>query len=104
MLCRVDPRRLVRLSGGRSPAWEAVELTLGDRLYLPVRGPRPYRFVSDIAVAPGQMPVGFLPAPDADCLPFLVKLVQCTTSLLPHDPTQLCVAQGATRLRTHTHM
>jgi hypothetical protein len=23
-----------------SPAWEAVELTLGDRLHLPVRGPR----------------------------------------------------------------
>ena len=30
-----------------SPAWEAVELTLGDRLHLPVRGPRPYRFRSD---------------------------------------------------------
>jgi hypothetical protein len=30
-----------------SPAWEAVEITLGDRLRLPVRGPRPYRFGSD---------------------------------------------------------
>ncbi len=30
-----------------SPAWEAVDLTLGDRLHLPVRGPRPYRFGSD---------------------------------------------------------
>ena len=28
-----------------------------------------------IVVAPGQMPGGFLPSPDADCLPFLVKLV-----------------------------
>ena len=29
------------------PAWEAVELTLGGCLHLPVRGPRPYRFGSD---------------------------------------------------------
>ncbi len=28
-----------------------------------------------IVVAPGQMPGGILPSPDADCLPFLVKLV-----------------------------
>jgi hypothetical protein len=28
-------------------AWEAIELTLGDCLPLPVRGPRPYRFGSD---------------------------------------------------------
>ncbi len=30
-----------------SLAWEAVELTLGYRLHLPVRGPRPYRFRND---------------------------------------------------------
>ncbi len=33
-----------------------------------------------IMVAPGQMPGGFLPFPDADCLPFLVKLVPCHVS------------------------
>ncbi len=37
----------IRLAWSVSPAWEAVELTqaveltLGDHLYLPVRGPRP---------------------------------------------------------------
>ncbi len=41
MLCRVDLRYLVGLSR------EAVELTLGGCLHLPVRGLRPYRFRSD---------------------------------------------------------
>jgi hypothetical protein len=42
--CSVE---LIRVVWSVSPAWEAVELTLGDRLHLPVRGPRPYRFGSD---------------------------------------------------------
>jgi hypothetical protein len=61
MLCRVDLRGLVRLSGlGRICPFVVLDHTdLG----------------ATIVVAPGQMPGGFLPSPDADCLPFLVKLV-----------------------------
>ncbi len=62
---------------GPSPAWEAVELTLGGCLHLPVRGPRPYRFGSEIVVAPGQMSGHLLLSPDADCLPFLTKASTC---------------------------
>jgi len=36
----------IRVVWSVSPAWEAVELTLGDRLHLLVRGPRPYWFGS----------------------------------------------------------
>ncbi len=42
--CSVESVRVVL---SVSPAWEAVALTLGDRLHLPIRGPRPYRFGSD---------------------------------------------------------
>jgi hypothetical protein len=68
----------IRVVWSVSPAWEAVELTLGGCLHLPVRGPRPYRFGSNncgSTIAPGQIPDNFLPSPDAYCLPFLVKLV-----------------------------
>ncbi len=41
---RLDSVESVRVVWSVSPAWEAVELTLGDCLHLPVRGPRPYRF------------------------------------------------------------
>jgi hypothetical protein len=34
--------------------------------------------------APGQKPSHFLPSPDADCLPFLVKLVRVCASQLAH--------------------
>ncbi len=37
----------IRVVWSVSPAWEAVELILGDHLHLSVRGPRPYRFGSD---------------------------------------------------------
>jgi hypothetical protein len=57
-------------------AWEAVELALGGCLHLLVRGPRPTDLGATIVVAPGQVPGEFLPSPDADCLPFLVKLVR----------------------------
>jgi hypothetical protein len=68
-----------------SPAWdsEAVELTLGDRIHLPVHhcGPSPSQVDSDsdptdlgativTVVAPGQMPCNCLPSSDADYLPF----------------------------------
>ncbi len=53
-----------------SPAWEAVELTLGDLLHLPFVVLDPTDLGATIVVAPGQMPGGFLPSPDADCLPF----------------------------------
>ena len=42
--CSVESIRVV---WSVSPAWEADELTLGDRLHLPVRGPRPYQFEGD---------------------------------------------------------
>ena len=62
MLCRVGPRV--------SPAWEAVELTLGDGLHLPFMVLDPTDLGATIVVAPGQIPCDFLPSPDADCLPF----------------------------------
>ncbi len=36
----------------------------------------PTKLGATIVVAQGQMPDNFLPSPDADCLPFLVKLVR----------------------------
>ncbi len=64
--CSVESIRVV---WSVSPAWEAVELTLGDRPHLPVRGPRPYWFGSDNRGCSKTMPGGFLPSPN-NCLPF----------------------------------
>ena len=46
-----------------SPAWEAVELTLGDLLHLLFVVLDPTDLGATIVVAPGQMPDGFLPSP-----------------------------------------
>ena len=75
MLCRVDPRGLVRLS------------CLGSCWTHPRRSPSlicpfvvldPTDLGATIVVAPGQMPCNFLPSSDADHLPFWAKLVPCT--------------------------
>jgi hypothetical protein len=46
MLCRLSVES-IRVVWSVSQAWEAVELTQGACLHLPVRGPRPYLFGSD---------------------------------------------------------
>jgi hypothetical protein len=72
--CSVESIRVV---WSVPPAWEAVELTLGDCLHLHVRGPRLYRFGSDHCGCSMTNAWRFFTFPDADCLPvsFLVKLV-----------------------------
>ncbi len=65
-------------------AWEAVEITLGSCFHLHVRGPGldPTDLGATIVVAPGQIPGNFLPSPNADCLPFSVKLVPCVVYII----------------------
>ena len=74
MLCRVDPRGLGRSFRPGKPSnspWEVVFIC-------PFVVLNPTDLGATIVVAPGQMPSGFLPSPNADCLPFLVKLVPCS--------------------------
>jgi hypothetical protein len=75
MLCRVDPHGLVRLSGlgpSGKPSNSPLEVAFICRFVVL----DPTDLGATIVVAPGQMPGEFLPSPDADCLPFLVKLVR----------------------------
>ena len=72
--CSVESIRVV---WSVSPAWEAVELTLGDRLHLPVRGPRPYRFRSDNRGCSRTNAWRFSTFPRRRLPAFLVKLVPC---------------------------
>ncbi len=64
--------------GWACTAWEAVELTLEDRLHLPVRGPRPYRFGSDNRGCSRTNAWRFSTCPRRRLPAFLVKLVPCT--------------------------
>ncbi len=66
----------VRVVWSVSPAWEAVELTLGDRLHLPVRGPRPYWFGSYSCGCSRTNTWRFSTFPQRRLPAFLVMLVQ----------------------------
>ena len=51
-----------------SPAWEAVELTLEDRLHLPARGPRPFRDRQSWLLQDKCLAIFYLPPTQIVCL------------------------------------
>ncbi len=85
-----------------SPAWEAVELTLGDRLHLSVRGPQPYRFRSDNCGCPRTNAWLFSTFPQRRLLAFLVKLVpwELAAGPVPCSDRQRVSLEPAVQSRT----
>jgi hypothetical protein len=74
--CSVESIRVVR---SVSPAWEAVELTLGGCLHLPVRSLRPYLFGSDNRGCSRTNAWQFSTFPRRRLPAFLVKLVRVSS-------------------------